>query len=317
VSFPRTGTTNRWDNALVKISVSGQATTIVETTSASDFADYYIGQAEFEGNDVMVVLSGAVNGRWDQSIYRDSGAGLERFIAGPYLTTSGSSTYSYLYPGGHSVQNGDFLFNGYPSILVRIDGRIRHVASRGDQLDGVTPSYLNASAWGGNDLLGGKSVAFSGSTQTSSNYISPTEYSYANEGWVFHGKLDTDRDGSPDDLDNCPIRPNPAQTDTDGNGIGDVCEDSDADGLLDPDDNCPVDPNADQLNSDTDPFGDACDVCEFIDDDQADLDGDGEGDACDTDWDGDLVDNTIDNCPLVLNPVTFPRRLIQPYESPG
>jgi hypothetical protein len=35
---------------------------------------------------------------------------------------------------------------------------------------------------------------------------------------------DSDGDGIPDDLDNCPAIPNPDQTDTDGDGKGDVCE---------------------------------------------------------------------------------------------
>src|SRR5690606_22110949 len=35
--------------------------------------------------------------------------------------------------------------------------------------------------------------------------------------------------------------------------------------------------------------------------DQADLEGDGAGDACDTDDDGDGVDDSTDNCPVVSN----------------
>ena len=36
--------------------------------------------------------------------------------------------------------------------------------------------------------------------------------------------VDTDGDGVPDDIDNCPFVPNPDQSDLDGNGIGDVCD---------------------------------------------------------------------------------------------
>jgi hypothetical protein len=92
---------------------------------------------------------------------------------------------------------------------------------------------------------------------------------------------DGDHDGIPDGQDNCPLVYNPDQTDTDGDGKGDACDDDiDGDGIHNDDDNCPTVANADQ----------------------ADQDGDGIGDACDDDIDGDGVRNEVDNCPDIPNP---------------
>ena len=87
---------------------------------------------------------------------------------------------------------------------------------------------------------------------------------------------DSDSDTILDDVDNCPIVANTDQADSDGNGVGDVCDvDTDGDGVSDSIDNCPTMANADQAN----------------------LDGDSMGDVCDADRDGDGFDNTVDAFP--------------------
>jgi hypothetical protein len=96
---------------------------------------------------------------------------------------------------------------------------------------------------------------------------------------------DTDGDGVPNAMDDCPgvfnpVRPvdDGAQADFDGDGDGDACDpcpldagttmcsapnpnDADGDGVLNASDNCPNDPNADQTDTDADGKGDVCDAC--------------------------------------------------------
>jgi len=114
--------------------------------------------------------------------------------------------------------------------------------------------------------------------------------------------IDSDNDGVPDASDNAPLIPNADQTDTDGDGIGDVADpDIDGDGVLNVDDNAPNVPNPGQEDQDGDGLGDVVDT---------DDDGDGIPDVDDPDSpdfvgpdsDGDGVPDAFDNAPFIPNP---------------
>ena len=67
--------------------------------------------------------------------------------------------------------------------------------------------------------------------------------------------------------------------------------DLDEDGILDSLDNCPYNANLDPEDTDGDRIGDECDNCVFTSGSENDIDNDGIGDMCDDDKDGDGVLN--------------------------
>jgi len=72
---------------------------------------------------------------------------------------------------------------------------------------------------------------------------------------------DSDGDGVIAEIDNCPNTPNPDQTDTDEDGVGDACndaDDADGDEIRNSLDNCPLIPNQSQEDSNDDGVGDVC-----------------------------------------------------------
>ena len=89
--------------------------------------------------------------------------------------------------------------------------------------------------------------------------VVPQGYELARD---FAAVSDTDGDGWPDSIDNCPADANPDQADSDGDGTGNSCDatddDADDDAVPDSQDNCPTVSNPVQTDSDNNGTGDAC-----------------------------------------------------------
>jgi uncharacterized protein (TIGR03382 family) len=128
---------------------------------------------------------------------------------------------------------------------------------------------------------------------------------------------DSDGDGIGDACDNCPFISNPTQLDTNGNGIGDLCDaDLDGDGI--PDKVLSFDATGKNvIGSTAIPAGQVSDNCPSIPNATQTITcivGNTNcasvatiGDACNPDIDGDGVPNTTDTCPFFSNPVQTDR----------
>jgi FG-GAP-like repeat/Thrombospondin type 3 repeat len=229
-----------------------------------------------------------------------------------------------LFPSAHAtwVAMGDLDLDGHQDLVISdTNGDVKVLLGLGEGAfrpelpfaAGATPSWLGIEDWNA-DALPDLVVS-------NPNLHGPADVSVLFNTW----RVDTDGDGVPNRVDNCPTVYNPDQTNLDGDRLGDACDncpnltslsqaDTDRDGIGDlcdactdtdrdgfgnpgfpvntcPIDNCPGVSNSTQTDSDQDGPGDACDNCPTVSNPtQVDSDLDGVGDACDlctdTDQDG-------------------------------
>lgn len=297
---------SQWQSGVFRSRADGT----VESVANMDPNSYYWGawRPRIQGERV---LFGAYRydhqGNWESGIFSANNGSWAPVVTDRY---GAGGSWGWIDGWNYDVTDDVLSFSGYgyapqfgwrQGIFWLEGGKVRRVVANGDSVVGKTYD----SVWPGccSGFLDRRSLAFYGQGTTQNIYDSATgTYRYEGALDVLIASFDTDRDTVPDDEDNCLSRPNEDQLDSNGNGVGDVCEDTDLDTVEDSLDNCPVLPNTNQADLDGDHIGDACDNCNSVANrDQADLDHDGLGDSCDLDSDGDNRADTVDNRPTAPN----------------
>jgi hypothetical protein len=120
-------------------------------------------------------------------------------------------------------------FKSYASDLVATDTNGDYDVFVRDLQTGTTTlvSVNSTGTDSGNDESGNPVISADGRYVAFKSYASDlvaTDTNGESDVFAFPLEVDTDADGVPDDQDNCPNDYNPDQKDSDGDGIGDVCD---------------------------------------------------------------------------------------------
>ncbi len=315
-SDPYTGTYYHWDVQIIKYDAAFQ-----ELWRKNYNHPYYHDRVV----DLLVDAAGVVyltGYAYDSPIYSNKG-----FIL--LFSATGVQQWVQLFDG----EPGCLAIDGEGNVIVAADHSLRKLSrSNGSTiwLQNDIDGTINALDLDANNYL------YITSTVPSISHTQPNQATTDILVTKYAQVADSDGDGIPNSVDNCPEVMNSDQSDVNHDGVGDVCdncphranadqadpdndhlgsacdncpnhynpnqEDRDGDGVGDLCDNCPDIANANQRDNDNDGRGNTCDNCPTIPNwDQVDSDRDGIGDPCDPDVDGDCVLNTMDNCPNLSN----------------
>jgi predicted outer membrane repeat protein len=207
------------------------------------------------GSDMMIVAHDEDGGGNDGYALLVSSSGQVRFMAmNHYVVNRGVTSSRSLIAGTWHHVAGSFdgetlkvYVDGHESVATFAEGDVDYVTMDGEDDYG----YLNIGRRGGKFNPGTPMGGWVDELRFYRRVLSKAEI---------------------DELraiqDNCPDTANPDQTDRDGDGFGDACdEDIDGDGVPNDKDNCELTPNGDQKDSDGDGWGDVCDCVIYVDDD--------------------------------------------------